>query len=218
MMEPLIHIANGLYLVSYLMRDILWLRVFTVTAASCLISYFYFRPNPLMAAIYWNLVFTSLNVYWIWRLLLERRPVALKQDEQRLCQLVFRSLTPREMVKLLDLGRWENAAPGQCFVDQGKPLDRLIVIYSGKARIDVDGKAVAELAEGQFIGEMSFITGEVAPASVTAVEPTRYVAWPKSKLNDFLKKNPDLRAAFQMILGSDLTRLLRESWAHQKRV
>lgn len=208
-MEHMIHVANVLYLVSYLMRDILWLRVFTVVAASCLISYFYFRPNPLMPAIYWNLVFTSLNAYWIWRLLLERRPVRLTEDEQRLYQLAFRSLKPREMLKLLRLGRWVEAAPRECFIEGGKPLDRLHVICSGKACVEVGGKPVAELKEGQFIGETGFFTDEAGPASVVALESTRCMWWPYTKLRDFLKSNPDLRSAFQLILGMDLASKLR---------
>lgn len=208
-MEFMIHIANVLYLLSYMMRDILWLRAFTVVAASCLISYFYFQPNPLMAAIYWNLVFTSLNVYWIWRLLLERRPVRLTEDEQRLYQLVFRSLTPREMLKLLKLGRWVDAAPRECFIEGGKPLDRLHVICSGKACVEVDGKPVAELHEGQFIGETGLFTEEVGKASVVALEQTRCMSWPYAKLKDFLERNPALRGAFQLILAVDLTSKLR---------
>jgi hypothetical protein len=49
------------------------MRVLTVIAASCLILYFYFRPEPLMAVVYWNLFFIALNIYWIFRLLSERR-------------------------------------------------------------------------------------------------------------------------------------------------
>jgi hypothetical protein len=86
-----------------MVRDILWLRILTVVAAACLIPYFYFRPEPLMTPIYWNLVFTALNIYWICRLLLERLPVKLSADEQRLCELVFRTMTPREMMTLLKL-------------------------------------------------------------------------------------------------------------------
>jgi len=74
-MEVLIHSANVIYLVSYVMRDILWLRVFTVIAAACLILYFYFLPNPLLTPVYWNILFIILNVFWIARLFLERRPV-----------------------------------------------------------------------------------------------------------------------------------------------
>ncbi len=85
--DLLIHTAKVLYLFAFMVRDILWLRILTVIAVACLIPYFYFRPEPLMTPIYWNLVFTALNLYWIVRLLLERRPVKLSEEEQRLCEL-----------------------------------------------------------------------------------------------------------------------------------
>ena len=92
--ELLIHAANLLYLFAFMVRDILWLRILTVVAASFLIPYFYFQPVPLMTAMYWNLAFTALNLFWIVRLFLERRPVKLSAKEQRLCELVFRTMTP----------------------------------------------------------------------------------------------------------------------------
>jgi hypothetical protein len=54
------------------MRDILWLRIFTVVAAACLILYFYFLPEPLLTPVYWNILFIALNFFWIARLLHER--------------------------------------------------------------------------------------------------------------------------------------------------
>lgn len=211
-MEYLIHIANILYLFSYIMRDILWLRVLTVAAACFLIPYFYFRPDPLIPAIFWNLVFTSLNVFWICRLLLERRPVKLSDDEQQLCQIAFRTLTPREMKKILNLSSWSNAVANECFVSKDEPLERLILIYSGKANVEIDGQKVGELHAGQFIGEMSYFTDDVAAANVVATQDTRYVSWPKDRLRSFLDSNSDLRAAFQIILGSVLAKRLQESW------
>ena len=211
-MEYLIHIANILYLFSYIMRDILWLRVLTVAAACFLIPYFYFRPDPLIPAIFWNLVFTSLNVFWICRLLLERRPVKLSDDEQQFCQIAFRTLTPREMKKILNLSSWSNAVANECFVSKDEPLERLILIYSGKANVEIDGQKVGELHAGQFIGEMSYFTDDVAAANVVATQDTRYVSWPKDRLRSFLDSNSDLRAAFQIILGSVLAKRLQESW------
>jgi len=214
--EYLIHIANVLYMLSYLMRDILWLRVLTVFAATCIIPYFYFRPEPLMAPIYWNLLFTSMNIYAIWRLLLERRPVHLTEDEQRLRQLVFRPLTPQEMIKLLKIGRWEDHACQECFVKGQKMCDQLAVIYSGKVSVEVNGEPVTELREGQFIGGTEFFIEEPGTGSVVALEPTRCLWWPKPKLKEFLKNNPDIHAAFQMILGMDLTSRLQAAMARQK--
>ncbi len=213
--ELLIHVANVLYLFAFMVRDILWLRILTVVAAACLIPYFYFQPEPLLTPIYWNLVFTALNIFWITRLLLERRPVKLNEEEQRLCELVFRTMTPREMVKILKLASWQNAVAGECFVERGKPMDRLIVIYSGKACVEVDGKNVTELQPGQFIGSISYVTEEMAPANIVSLEPTRYVSWPKSKLQDYMKKNPDLHTALKTTLAIDLTRWLEATWARQ---
>jgi len=213
--ELLIHVANVLYLFAFMVRDILWLRILTVVAAACLIPYFYFQPEPLLTPIYWNLVFAALNIFWITRLLLERRPVKLNEEEQRLCELVFRTMTPREMIKILKLASWQSAVAGECFVERGKPLDRLMVIYSGKACVEVDGKNVTELQPGQFIGSISYFTEETAPANIVSLEPTRYVSWPKSKLQDFMKKNPDLHTALKTTLAIDLTRWLQATWARQ---
>ncbi len=67
-MDILICVANGLYLLSYVMKDILRLRVLTVVAASFLVVYFYFQPVAMMTAIYWNLFFIALNLYQIARI------------------------------------------------------------------------------------------------------------------------------------------------------
>ena len=71
-MEILIYIANILYLLSYFVQDMLRLRVLTVIAALCLVSYFYFQPEPMMTVVYWNLFFIALNVVHLWRILAAR--------------------------------------------------------------------------------------------------------------------------------------------------
>ncbi len=211
--ELLIHGANILYLAAFMVRDILWLRILTVVASFCLVPYFYLRPEPLLTPIYWNLAFTALNVFWIIRILLERRPVKLNDDEQRLCELVFRTMTPREMLKILKLATWHEADANECFVPRGEPLDRLMVIFSGKACVQVDGRNVTELQPGQFIGSISYVTGETAPANVVSLEPTRYVSWSKPALKTFMDKNPDLHSALKTTLAIDLAGWLKATWA-----
>ncbi len=72
-MEPLVYIANMLYLASYFMQDILRLRALTITAAMCLVAYFYLRPEPLMTVVCWNLFFIGLNVFQIVRIVIAKR-------------------------------------------------------------------------------------------------------------------------------------------------
>lgn len=211
-MEILIHGANVLYLVSYVMRDILWLRIFTVTAAILLVSFFYLQPEPLLSAVVWNIVFVVLNVFWIARLIWERRPIALTREQQILCELVFHTIKPREMLAMLKIAEWQDATAGECFQRKGAAMDRLMVIYSGKARLETDGKIVGDLKPGQFIGSVSYVTADPSPANVTAIEPTRYVCWPHAKLKPFLDKNRELADALNVMLGVDLATRLRETW------
>jgi len=77
-MDALIYVANLLYLASYLVRDILQLRVLTITAATCLALYFASRPEPLMEVVYWNLLFLALNVLQVARILWARHGAALR--------------------------------------------------------------------------------------------------------------------------------------------
>ncbi len=211
-MEALIHSANLIYLVSYVMRDILWLRIFTVIASACLILYFYFLPEPLLTPVYWNILFITLNVYWIARLLLERRPVQLTEDEKQLCELVFRLVSPREMISLLKIGTWETADANERVVAGGSELDKLMLIQSGQVCLIVDGVKTQIINPGQFMGSISFITDEIAPADFVALEPMRYLRWDKSSLKRYLTKNPELHAAIQETLSMDLTEKLKTSW------
>lgn len=71
-METLVYAANMLYLCSYLVRDLLHLRLLTIVAACCLVTYFYSQAEPMMTVVGWNLFFVALNVLQLTRILWER--------------------------------------------------------------------------------------------------------------------------------------------------
>ncbi|HEY1232673.1 MAG TPA: hypothetical protein VGH22_04785 [Candidatus Binatia bacterium] len=108
-LDYLVHLSNILLLVAYSVKDILWLRWFAVAAAITNIPYFLLQQNVLWPPILWALVFTAINLYQIAHLYLERRPVVLSPDEQKLYDLGFQSLRPREFVSLSLVGEWKNA-------------------------------------------------------------------------------------------------------------
>jgi len=82
-MEALIYTANFLYLFSYLVRDILHLRLLTIVAACCLVTYFYNQPEPMMTVVCWNLFFVSLNIFQLTRIYLERSAGKSARTEHR---------------------------------------------------------------------------------------------------------------------------------------
>ena len=68
--DYLVHFSNILLLVSYSVRDMLWLRWFAVAAALTNIPYFLLQPNRLWPPVMWALIFTVINLYQILRIYL----------------------------------------------------------------------------------------------------------------------------------------------------
>ncbi len=103
----------------------------------------------------------------------------------------------------------------ECFVSRGSHLNDLMLIRSGRACVVVDGRQVQILKPGRFVDAISFLTDETAPTNLVALEPTRYVCRPRSRLKGYLRKNPELHAAIQAALGTDLTRRLQDTGREQ---
>lgn len=220
-MAYFLHAGNVLYLLAYLVRDVLWLRVLTVVGTLSLIAYDYLQPTPLYAAVAWCSLFTLVNIVQIAILILERRPVFLGEEELRIYRVLFHTLKPREFAKLLSIAEWKKAKKGEELVAQNQPVPALLLLSNGRAAVDMDGRHVAEVYSGQFVGEMGFLTEQNASARVVASATTDYLAWPTAKLRSLLAVTPALHVKFQGILGGDLVgKLYHEavSAAHPSRV
>lgn len=61
----------------------------------------------------WNMIFVAINIYWIKRLMFERRPVTINDDERRLYKLAFRKMKERHALKLFRLGVWTSYPTGK---------------------------------------------------------------------------------------------------------
>ena len=90
----------------------LLLRIFFVAGSVAALGYYYYQSPPLWEAIAWTAVYILIHSYWIWRILLERRPVILSPEEEKLYRLVFRSIDRRKIVALLTFGEWRDAVIG----------------------------------------------------------------------------------------------------------
>jgi hypothetical protein len=202
--DYLVHFSNILLLVSYSVRDILWLRWFAVAAALTNIPYFLLQGIVLWPPVLWALVFTAINLYQIARLYLERRPVVLSADEQALYDLSFRSLRPREFVSLTLVGEWKTAEADERVVTEGEPLSGLCIAITGTAEVRKQGARIGALRPGQIIGTALALTGEPSPVEVRFIEPARYMRWSLPSLRRFMDKRPDLRVTLQGLVNRDL--------------
>lgn len=206
-MDIVINAAYVLFLLSYLVRDILKLRVLSLVAGFLLIAAFARMGN--VSAIVWNVVFSIINVIQITVLLMERRPVRLGAEEHTLHQLAFRSLSAREFQKLCKLATFRDAGADERLVTPGDELGALMVVMRGELHVRANDARVATLREGQFVGEMTFLSGKRPRVEVVAARDARIASLESAALRRLLDGSADLRAAVQAILGRDLVEKLR---------
>jgi CRP-like cAMP-binding protein len=202
--DYLVHFSNVLMLVAYSVTDILWLRWFAVAAALTNIPYFLVQPTRLWPPVMWALVFTTINVYQIVRIYLERRPVTLTDDERTLYHLAFRSLRPREFVSLVLLGEWKTAAAGDKVLVEGHAVSSICIAISGTVRVRREGRDVGVIDPGHLIGTALALTGDPSPLDATFTRTARHMCWPLESIRSFMDRRPDLRATLQALVNRDL--------------
>lgn len=204
------HAANALLLVSYAVKEILWLRLVMCFASLGFIAAMAVAdPLPPAVAFAWQGVFLAINLARLVQLIHERRAVPLPPDARRLASSVFAGLRPRALLRLLAVGEVVDHAAGVSVVRRGEALACLTVVIDGRARVQLDSERSVELGQGSFIGELGYLTGKPAAADVTAATALRVVRWPFDALRGHLDANPDTRTAMQLVLGADLASKLR---------
>jgi Cyclic nucleotide-binding domain len=206
-----LHVANCIFLISYAVKEIFWLRFVTVFAGLITVGALLDMPTTPRDLLAWQLVFFAINFVRFVQLVYERRPVRLSPDAKKLAASTFRELRPRELLRLLAVGETIEHAAGARVVEQGRPLDHLAIVVDGTARVELSDRRTVELGHGKFIGELSYLTGKPPAASVLAATSLRTVRWPTDALRAFLAKHPDTRTAIQLVLGSDLAAKLRSA-------
>jgi uncharacterized membrane protein len=115
---------------------------------------------------------------------------------------LFASLDDTAARHLRSLLLVRNVKSDAAIFRAGDAGDSLCLIESGRVRIsmtDDDGKrlVLAELAEGDFFGEIALIDGEPRTADATAIEEVRLAVLSREDFLSFVRSDPDV--AMEMI-------------------
>ena len=199
------HLAFGLIAFSFLVKDILWLRVVSIVASLFSVLYnFYIPVEPMWLAINWNIVFVLVNIYHIAVIIYEKRPIKMAPKDKELYETLFKDLSPVEYLKITKIANWKTFKSGETIIRQEHLVTDLVLIYNGTVDVVVGKKKVAELKDGQFVGEMSFLTEKSATATCIVKHDTECLMWKQPEFKDLLKRNPSLYYTIQGLLSNQL--------------
>ncbi|MBC7930866.1 MAG: DUF1003 domain-containing protein [Rubrivivax sp.] len=125
---------------------------------------------------------------------------------------LFASLDDEGATGLRELLELELEPAGSEIFKQGDEGDAMYLIEDGRVRIfinDADGDEVtlAELAGGDFFGEMAILDGKPRSAHATVIADARLAVLSRDHFLDFVRLNPDVALT---MLGA-ITKRLRET-------
>lgn len=208
-------IPNLIYLYGFIVKDILWLRILIIVGMSIETGY-HFRDlhSPEWAEIGWCSFYILVNGWQFTMLYKERRNLKFTDEEQAIHNKVFKSMPSTAFKKLLSIASWQELPKDYIIIRQHTHVEQLALISDGLCKVVIDDKEVGFVRNGNFIGEMSFLSGNETTATVTTIDDTRCLVWNKEQLKKLMSTDHEVEISMQSVFSSDLLSKLMVQQIH----
>lgn len=206
-----VQLALLCYVLGLLVRNELVLRGFILTGTAFYIVYYYFISDiPLWDAIWASSVIGIANLFMICVILREKSTIGMAPEMLALYQ-AFPTLNPGQFRKIMKHADWVTAQKETQICTAGIKPNYLYLVSSGTMRLQRDGKE-AQIGNGNFIGEISFLIDGPATADVVAPKGTEYICWDRNVLKAMMNRSLRLSNAIGALFNTDIARKLSVSW------
>jgi len=203
----ILNLGYALTFIALAIREVFWLRITLTAAQVSLFTYHYYYADNQSAA-FWTAVFIIVNTYNIVKIIIDRRPKIIPDEIRDLYEGIFSNLTTREFLYFWNMGRIRSVTD-DFLINSGEKQNNLLLVLSGTANVEVNGKPIASLDRGAFIAEISFLTGEPASADVNATGELIFIAWRSERLKNMQQENPSFWMKLQHALSEDLIKKVK---------
>lgn len=169
------HAAYVVLIASMLMRTLLWLRILVIVSAIMGIGYASLILHDPVST-FWETLLVLVNVVQLLRTHWRSLRARFTATEAEFVALHLPGLTRGEARAILDAGAWVKFPEGHVLSSEGQPVGHLHYIAEGHADVEVAGERVSVCSRGNFVGEMTVVTGAPATATVSIGSATA-VLW-----------------------------------------
>lgn len=206
-----VHAATICYVLGMLTRRELVLRGFLLCGTAFYILYYYYvTTTPLWEAILTSVLIGMANVPPLYRIFRERSTWGMGAQMLHLYGF-FPNFNPGQFRRFMRKARIVEHGDVKALLTQGQAPDQVYLTMSDGFTLR-RGALETELGPGNFLGEISFLLGGPATATVIAQPGCRYVVWDRADLRDLLNRVPTLESATTVLLSKDIARKLSVSF------
>jgi CRP-like cAMP-binding protein len=128
-----------------------------------------------------------------------------KIDELRRVPL-FSGLGKRELAELGTLADEIEVADGRALTREGESGHEFFVVLDGHVSVEIDGRRVAELGPGDFLGEIALIDGKSRTATTRAVGATKLLVVGHREFHQLMADFPTVQTAVLQALAARVRR------------
>jgi CRP-like cAMP-binding protein len=132
------------------------------------------------------------------------RPVALRKNrKQELLRGVplFSGCSKQELAEITTLADEMSFSAGVALMKEGEVGREFVVIVEGTVKVTRKGRKVAELSDGDFVGEIALVAEVPRTATVVASTPLRVLVISDRSFQRLLREQPGLSEKVMQSLG-----------------
>ena len=105
---------------------------------------------------------------------------------------LFRHLTYKEIIRVLNVTEVRDYAPNEEIIKEGSPGEEMYILLKGKIRLHKDNAFITHLAPGAHMGEMALVDRSPRSASATADDRSRVLILRRREFYEIIRKDPAL--------------------------
>ncbi|MEM9652079.1 MAG: cyclic nucleotide-binding domain-containing protein [Actinomycetota bacterium] len=200
------NIAYALFVATGFVKTILRLRLALIGVAIAYIIWGVVAQNT--SAIIWNVAFASVHSYQVFRLWAQRRSIQLTETQSNIHDRLFPDLDLIDFYTLWSIGNERTLKPDAVLIQQGEVQDTLMLIVAGAVVVERDDELLAELGPDDLLGERSYMTGEVASATVRATSEVELHEWDQRRMKALVDLSNPAHESMVRYISADLARKL----------
>ncbi|MEO0326997.1 MAG: cyclic nucleotide-binding domain-containing protein [Pseudomonadota bacterium] len=203
------HFAYVLLIASMMMRSMNWLRFFAIMAGSISAVFYWRIGDPV--SFFWESLFTLVNLVQLAILQIENRRGRFSEEEALFIKTCLPDVERAHARRLMKYGAWIEVQDEVTLITEDTCPSHLKFIVDGAASIVRDNREIGMVGPGDFLGEMSYLTGKKATASVITRKSTRYLSFERKQLKEHLGKNVEVRHALEASFNRNLVEKLSKT-------
>jgi PPM family protein phosphatase len=126
---------------------------------------------------------------------------------------LFRHLTYKEIIRVLNLTEVSDYGPNDDIMREGEPGDDLYILLRGRVRLHKGGAFITTLLPGAHLGEMALIDRSPRSVTATAEERSRLLILRRQEFYEIIRKDPPLSVKLLWSFVQVLNERLRKTTA-----